>query len=377
MEQLSTLVMTQNQIEISSKTLQELKRLFLEKNLDYTPLTVFFEKIGNQEKKRVSLRCNLHKDENGKNYEFIKSAYKNEVFSGTKLCPGCLSIIQKQNSNIPFDDLNKRLRESENGIVAENHYIIGYISKDDRRNNVVQLGCNVLNHNDPFSQIVTDIGKKNGCPECAKIRSPRKKAEDFKQEVEQKLKFYQLDQLFKYNVKIDRIKNKVIKRIKLNFTCNLCDNPIWADMSRIDRMSCKNCNPRKSLGERKIQNFLLSNKIKFETQKKYRDCKNYHSLPFDFYLPEYKILIEFDGKQHYEPIEYLGGVTQFFKTIKNDQIKNSYCEKNKISLLRIPYYDLDKIEYLITQFVNKISSFEKQYKAPFAPIYHAKVYLFP
>lgn len=341
--------MTQNQIEICNKTLEELKVLFLQKNHIYTPLCVFYKKVGRQFVKKISLRCNLHKDENGKNHEFIKNASKNEVFSNSRLCPGCLSILQKQNSNIPFDDLKKRLRESENKIVAENHYIIGYISKDDRRNNIVQLGCNVLDHNDPFPQIVADIGKKNGCPTCAKKRSPRKKAEDFQQEIEQKLKVYQLDQLFKYNVKIDRIKNRVIKRIKLNFTCRLCDNPIWADMSRIGTMSCKNCNPRKSIGERKIQNYLLSNKIKFETQKKYRDCKNYHSLPFDFYLPEHKILIEFDGKQHYEPVEYLGGVTQFFRTVKNDQIKNSYCEKNNISFLRIPYYDLDKIENLISK----------------------------
>lgn len=347
--------MTQNQIEISNKTLEELKRLFIEQKHPYTPLSVFYIKVGKEYVKKVALRCDLHKDENGKNYEFIKNASNNEVFSKSRHCPGCLSLLQKQISNRSIDFLKKKLSESENQFIANNHYIIdflrdnGDVSKDDRKNNLVQLGCNILNHNDPFSQIVTDIGKKNGCPECAKKRSPRKKAEDFKQEVEQKLKFYQLDQLFKYNVKIDRITNRVIKRIKLNFTCKLCDNPLWADMSRIDRMSCKNCNPRKSLGERKIQNFLLSNKIKFETQKKYSDCKNYHSLPFDFYLSEHKILIEFDGKQHYEPVEYLGGETQYLKTIKNDKIKNSYCIKNNINLIRIPYIEEHNIEKIISE----------------------------
>lgn len=347
--------MTQNQIEICRKTLEELKSLFISKKHSYTPLSVFYVKVGNQLVKKVLLRCDLHKNEMGINYEFIKNASNNEVFSKSRHCPGCLSALQKQNCNKSIDELKKRLRESENKIVAENHYIIGYISKDVRRNNIVQLGCNILNHNGAFSQIVGHIGKKNGCPDCQKKRSPRKKAEDFNVEVEQKLKLYGLDQQFKYNFKIDRVQDRVIKRIKLNFICTLCSNPLWIDMDRIDTMTCKNCDPKKSIGERKIEKFLLSYKIKFETQKRYNNCKNHYSLPFDFYLPEHNILIEFDGKQHFEPVEFLGGKTQFIKTIKNDKIKDSFCIQNNINLVRIPYTDEHKIEKIITEKVRLFS----------------------
>jgi len=64
-------------------------------------------------------------------------------------------------------------------------------------------------------------------------------------------------------------------------------------------------------------------------------------LPFDFYLLMHNILIEFDGKQHFEPISY--GMSSekaeksFLKLKQNDKIKNKYCLDNNINLIRIPY----------------------------------------
>ena len=36
---------------------------------------------------------------------------------------------------------------------------------------------------------------------------------------------------------------------------------------------------------------------------------------------------------------------------KNDEIKNKYCEKNNLKLLRIPYYDLKNIEIILSEFL--------------------------
>lgn len=62
--------------------------------------------------------------------------------------------------------------------------------------------------------------------------------------------------------------------------------------------------------------------------------KNIH---FDFYLPEENICIEFDGEQHFRPIDYFGGENTFKLTQKRDKIKNKYCKNNNIKLLRIKY----------------------------------------
>lgn len=76
-------------------------------------------------------------------------------------------------------------------------------------------------------------------------------------------------------------------------------------------------------------------------------------LPFDFYIPEQNILIEYDGQHHFEPIKGWGGEEKFKLTQENDQIKNKYCEEKNIKLLRIPYTDskediINKINYFMS-----------------------------
>ena len=68
------------------------------------------------------------------------------------------------------------------------------------------------------------------------------------------------------------------------------------------------------------------------------------------------ICIEFDGIQHFEPVEHFGGVKAFKSLIKRDKIKNDYCQKNKINLLRIDYIQIDNIDNIISVFIDKINS---------------------
>jgi hypothetical protein len=103
-----------------------------------------------------------------------------------------------------------------------------------------------------------------------------------------------------------------------------------------------------SKGETIIRNLLEVNNIYFEEQFQFVDCVYKKELKFDFYLPEYNTCIEYDGKQHFEPIKHFGGVSEYNKTKKRDIIKNKYCDLNNINLIRIPYYDINNIEkYLI------------------------------
>lgn len=113
---------------------------------------------------------------------------------------------------------------------------------------------------------------------------------------------------------------------------------------------CPICN--ESLGERIVSNFLQSNNIIFEKEKKFDDCKGKRRmLSFDFYLPAQKILIEFDGKQHYMPVNFYGCSDEqaqktYFELIENDNLKNKYCIDNNILLFRIPYTIKNIEEYL-------------------------------
>jgi very-short-patch-repair endonuclease len=82
--------------------------------------------------------------------------------------------------------------------------------------------------------------------------------------------------------------------------------------------------------------------------------KSRRKLPFDFYLTDKKICIEYDGEQHYKPIEKFGGDKSLNRVKKNDELKNQYCNQNGIKLIRIPYTMNNKnIEPYIIQELNR------------------------
>lgn len=111
---------------------------------------------------------------------------------------------------------------------------------------------------------------------------------------------------------------------------------------------CPVCN--QSRGERCIASYLTVNNIDFVPQKTFDECKNIKCLHFDFYLPEYNICIEYDGIQHFEPVDYFGGKDKFKQLQYNDSIKTTYCNLNNIPLLRIRYDQ--NIEMELDKFFN-------------------------
>ena len=102
-----------------------------------------------------------------------------------------------------------------------------------------------------------------------------------------------------------------------------------------------------SLGETKIS-FLLTNlSIVFIPEYTFPDCvnpKTGYKLRFDFYLPDYNCCIEYDGEQHFQ-FHYVGWNTEdsYIDLKYRDGIKNNYCDANNIRLIRIPYYDYNKL----------------------------------
>lgn len=100
---------------------------------------------------------------------------------------------------------------------------------------------------------------------------------------------------------------------------------------------------RMSAGEATIEILLKNNNIKYKTQFTFIDCVSdlNKQLRFDFAIfdDEKNLieLIEYNGRQHYEPIDYFGGEQGFDILQKHDQIKKDYCKQNNIKLVIIPY----------------------------------------
>ena len=123
--------------------------------------------------------------------------------------------------------------------------------------------------------------------------------------------------------------------------------------TRLRRPSgCPKC--LESKGESEIEKFLLIKNVNYQKQKTFDDCRDKYPLKFDFYLPKYNVLIEFQGIQHYQPTCFYEGQNIYhdFLSQKNrDAIKRRWCNQNDYKLVCISHEDFSKIPVMIEQIV--------------------------
>jgi len=194
-----------------------------------------------------------------------------------------------------------------------------------------RIKCRCIKHNVISTKSMQDILNGRGCYLCGL----------------EKLSAHNYLTLDEFSLKVTRLVPNISvleyhgMKNNVKLQCKLCGFIYLSHASHMVKKgkSCPKCS-RFYWGEKQISNLLDKWGYQFETQKKYQDCKDKRPLPFDFYLPEYNTLIEFDGEQHFRPV---WGLNSFSKTVSHDNIKDDYCRKNKIYLIRITCYD--DIEY--------------------------------
>ena len=111
--------------------------------------------------------------------------------------------------------------------------------------------------------------------------------------------------------------------------------------------ACPDCKDNESLGEKKIRMFLERNQIVFEQEKWFADCRDIKPLPFDFYLPNFNVCIEFNGEQHYKEGHFGHSNLDYIKV--HDAIKSNYCKTQNIKLITIPYWEFSNIESILNK----------------------------
>ena len=189
------------------------------------------------------------------------------------------------------------------------------------------------------------------CPDCMKNISDDK----FRlNECDIKHKIMELYGYEKFKiVDFNKYKNN---KTKIEFIHADCGHKFYSTLHNIlvAERSCPNCENNHTLGIRKIIKFLENNNITYELEKKFNDCKYKRLLPFDIYLNSYNALIEFDGEQHYKSIDYFGGDESFELCKIRDNIKNEYCKNKNIPLLRIKYNQINQIDSLLKEYIDKL-----------------------
>jgi len=163
------------------------------------------------------------------------------------------------------------------------------------------------------------LNLKYGCAKCAGVA--KSNTNDF---IEKSIKIH--GNLYDYS-------NVVYKNAKSNveIICKKHGPFLQQPTKHLSYQGCPVC--KFSKGEIKIFNFLSEKNINFKTQHRFNDL----NLVFDFFLPDKNIAIEFDGIQHFKPVNHFGGIRSFENQKIRDIEKDEYCIKKNIHLLRIPY----------------------------------------
>lgn len=186
--------------------------------------------------------------------------------------------------------------------------------------------------------------QKIGCPQCGFNSISKTKTSNTKEFITKAIIIHKNEFIY------DNV-NYLTSRQKVEIICKKHGSFWQSPNKHLMGRKCPKC--KRSSGELKIIKTLESLPIEFDEQIRITLCKNKYPLPFDIgIIKNNKIigLIEYQGKQHYEPIFQ----KYFESTKKNDYIKYNYCNINNIPLLIIPYWNKENIDNLVKSFISNL-----------------------
>lgn len=224
-------------------------------------------------------------------------------------------------------------------IAAEQHGYTLLSKKEDIINNKTYIKYICPFHGSHSMRISNFINGK-GCPNCVGDQH-RNLFQLSPDEV-----YRRVEELGGILLNKNDYKNQTEKNLLIE--CFECGRPFMTSLRNFEQHGgqvCPECSNKESIGEKKVRLYLEKNNILFQQYKWFPNCRDINPLPFDFYLPRYNLCIEFDGRQHFEDTGYFS--YSFEQTKKHDAIKSNYCKTNGIYLIRIPYWNIDKIDGIL------------------------------
>ena len=256
-------------------------------------------------------------------------------------CEKCFRVARTSTTK-EFIEKSQKIHQNPDGTPKYNYDKVNYVGA----NIPVIITC--PKHGD-FNPRITPNGHLNGrgCKKCS-VDAQTSTTKEF---IEKSQNIHQNpDGTPKYNY--DKV-NYVTSDIPVIITC-----PKHGDFytqtpdGHLKGNGCPRC--RESKGEKKIHNYIIQ-EYGYEVvqQKEFDDCTNERKgkkickkYKFDFYLPQFNTIIEFDGVQHfYKRGHFHKTDEKFQEQVENDIFKVNYC-KNKYKLIRISYNEKDIIGQL-------------------------------
>lgn len=244
---------------------------------------------------------------------------------------GCLMCFKEQHNRVVYHT-SKSFKETLSQINPSIKLLSKYYNNKCR----VDVSCKICGHK--WNPVAKTLISKNpcGCPKCA--GNAVKTQNEFENE------------LAKTHPEVTLLSPYIKSNEKVHVLCNNCGNDFWITPNKLQQdRHCPYCNI--SDGERIIKDFLEEAKIYFIYQYRFDGLVGMNGglLSYDFYLPNKNVLIEFQGEQHEQPVEYFGGKEKFKIQQEHDKRKREYAKEHNIELLEIWYWDYNNIEQILSE----------------------------
>ena len=223
----------------------------------------------------------------------------------------------------------------------EGYYSYNNVGEVRLQTDIVMITC--PKHGD-YPQSVNTHLKGHGCPKCANEKHSKESAKTlgkFKED---------MHRVWGDEYILDHITEYINNTTEVPIECRKHGIFYKSPNSLLNGRGCNKC--KRSLGEKRISAYLKEKNIKFKEQYSFLNedifCSN-KRLVVDFFLPKYNLVIEFNGRQHYEEIEAWRGKGSLEKQQRRDEALRIYCQNHKIKLIEISYKQLNKIEEILNK----------------------------
>lgn len=288
-------------------------------------------------------------------FEITPSAHinRNGNLRGDRLGRGCTKCgIEERNAShrVTVKQFLKNAKK-----VHGNDYDYSLIKEIIRVKDLYPIICNIdKSHGVFYQNLDNHINKEQGCPICKNENMGKNRVMPFQEFLNRSNKIH--------NNKYDY--SKFIYKNVDTPGIIICLRDGHGEFLKdpyhhINReQGCIVCS--ESTIENKAHRIFKKSRINFMRQKKYDDCRRKNKLSFDFLL-KFKnkkvLLIELDGPHHFKPNQYnrmpmSSAIKAYENTKINDKIKNKYCRKNHIPLLRIKYTEFKNLENILKEEIN-------------------------
>ena len=105
-----------------------------------------------------------------------------------------------------------------------------------------------------------------------------------------------------------------------------------------------------------IKKLYKDYKVIYQHRPFYLRNPNGGQMSYDVYISGIDVAIEYQGKQHFEPVEFFGGEDSYAKTIERDQLKRELSKQNNVKLVYINHWDVITPQLVRSRIEDSINS---------------------